>query len=216
MIARAAHEIGLDDITMREVAERLGVSVPGLYHHVDGKDDLLRMAAEYSAGLIELPKDRGQHWAVWLLEWGFYNHDAFMAQPELLKQFIEGAISIDRTATGLESALSILVRAGFSPTEARLAYAAVSEYAVGAAVMGLREQRATEQGKPTIAEIHRVLAQSDAAEYPQLRALVTDGAANLRDGFEEGLMFLLRGICEERGESWSMIRPKIRRAMKKA
>ena len=31
------------------------MSVPGLYHHVGGKDDLLRLTAEYSAAHLELP-----------------------------------------------------------------------------------------------------------------------------------------------------------------
>jgi len=118
MIAEAAHDIGLTGLTMKAVADRLGVSVPGLYHHIDGKEDLLRLTAEYSAARIELPKDRGQHWAVWLYEWAHYNRDAFMAQPELLKQFIEGAIGADRTAATYEVVLSTLVREGFSIREA--------------------------------------------------------------------------------------------------
>jgi AcrR family transcriptional regulator len=41
MIADAAAEIGLENLTMKAVAERLGVSVTGLYHHVAGRDDLM-------------------------------------------------------------------------------------------------------------------------------------------------------------------------------
>ena len=37
MIADAALEIGLEDVTMKAVAERLGMSVTGLYHHVAGR-----------------------------------------------------------------------------------------------------------------------------------------------------------------------------------
>src|SRR5690606_10443387 len=42
MIAEAAHELGLDGLTLRSVADHLGVSIAALYHHVSGKDDLLR------------------------------------------------------------------------------------------------------------------------------------------------------------------------------
>ena len=41
-IADAVLVIGFDDVTMRRVADHLGVSVPGLYHYVKGRDDLLR------------------------------------------------------------------------------------------------------------------------------------------------------------------------------
>src|SRR5262245_13502271 len=94
-IAEAANEIGLSQLTLRAVAERLGVSVASLYHHVDGKDDLLRLAAEYTAARTPIPQAHGQHWAVWLLEWAFYNRDAFAAEPALLEQYLDGAISAE-------------------------------------------------------------------------------------------------------------------------
>src|SRR5690606_37828697 len=76
-IARAVTEIGLDEVTVKRVADHLGVSVPGLYHHVRGRDDLLRLAAEHSLARLRLPEDRGQHWAVWLREWARYARAAF-------------------------------------------------------------------------------------------------------------------------------------------
>jgi AcrR family transcriptional regulator len=210
MIAEAAHEIGLTGLTMKAVADRLGVSVPGLYHHIDGKEDLLRLTAEYSAARIELPTDRGQHWAVWLYEWAHYNRNAFMAQPELLKQFIEGAIGADRTAATYEVVLGRLVREGFSIREAALAYSTVSEYAVGAAVAAIREQRATDEGRPVLAELHRVLAQSQPDEFPHLRAMVAEMTTTPgRDGFHEGLLSILRGVVEERRERWSTVSAKL-------
>ena len=69
MIAEAAHELGLDGLTLRAVADHLDVSIAALYHHVSGKDDLMRLAAEYSAANVPIPQDVGQHWAVWLQEW---------------------------------------------------------------------------------------------------------------------------------------------------
>src|SRR4051794_5335215 len=57
LIAEAAHDIGLDEVTMRAVAERLGVGIASLYHHVDGRDDLLRLAAEHGAARARQPQD---------------------------------------------------------------------------------------------------------------------------------------------------------------
>src|SRR5690348_8135749 len=68
-IARASAELDLDQVSMRSVADRLGVSVPSLYHYVRGRDDLLRMAAEQSAARLSVPEDSGQHWSVWLYQW---------------------------------------------------------------------------------------------------------------------------------------------------
>ena len=89
MIAEAAHQVGLDGLTLRAVADRLGVSIAALYHHVSGKDELMRLAAEYSAAKVPLPRDTGQHWAVWLVEWAEYNRDAFVAEWGVGKSWYE-------------------------------------------------------------------------------------------------------------------------------
>ena len=47
----AVIELGFADVTMKSAAEHLGVSVPGLYHYVNGKDDLIRVAADYQLAL---------------------------------------------------------------------------------------------------------------------------------------------------------------------
>jgi AcrR family transcriptional regulator len=216
MIAHAAHEIGLRDLTMKAVADRLGVSVPGLYHHVAGKSDLMRLAAEYSASRTELPKDRGQHWAIWLYEWAHYNRDAFTTQPELLTQFIEGAIGAERMAATYEAVLTRLAAEGFTIPEAQAAYATVSEFAVGAAVAAIRERRTAAEGRPAAAELHRVLAQSDPDSFPHVRQMLAHNTTRTVDRFQEGLLLILRAICEDRGESWPSVRARLRRRARAA
>ena len=126
MIAEAANEIGLDGLTLRAVADHLDVTIAALYHHVSGKDDLMRVAAEYSAATVPIPQDTGQHWAVWLHEWAAYNHDVFLAQPALLAQYLEGAIPMETIAVNVDRILGRLVREGFTVLEANAAYEVVS------------------------------------------------------------------------------------------
>ena len=114
MIAEAAHELGLDGLTLRAVADHLDVSIAALYHHVSGKDDLMRLAAEYAAAAVPIPTDTGQHWAVWLQEWASYNHDIFLTRPALLAQYLDGAISMESIATNVDRILGVLVRQGFT------------------------------------------------------------------------------------------------------
>jgi AcrR family transcriptional regulator len=211
-IVEAAHAIGFDNLTMKSVAEHLGVSVPGLYHYVRSKDDLLRLAAEFSAGRIDLPTDRGQHWAVWLYEWAFYNRDAFIAQPGLLKQWMDGAIGADRTGETLDTAFATLVAQGFTIREARRVYSLVSQYAVGAAVAAIREREVDSDGRPTLAEFTRVLAQHAPDDLPHLRAMVADAPIDAGSGFAAGLRTLLRGVAADRGEAWGPVEAELRGA----
>ena len=122
MIAEAANEIGVENLTLKDVADHLGVSVAALYHHVSSKDELLRLAAEESTRAIALPVDRGQSWTQWLLEWATYNRAVFTAQPGLLGQYLEGAISAEAIAEKVDAMLGLMVRQGFTIAEAQAAH----------------------------------------------------------------------------------------------
>lgn len=204
MIAQAAHEVGLDHVTMKAVADQLGVSVPGLYHHVEGRDDLMRLAAEYSAAQIPVPIDQGQHWTAWLLEWARYSHDAFVSQPQLLNQFVQGSIGVERMVTHVDAVVGLLMRSGFTAPEALDAYMVVSECAVGAAVSEIREAEAARSGRPVIAEYHRALAQRAPDELPHLRQLVA-AVPSARADFTDRIRTVLVGIAVRRGEAWESI-----------
>jgi len=138
---------GWPDLTLRAVADKLGVSITGLYHHIADKDDLMRLAAEYSSTRVPLPEDRGQHWALWLLEWAAYSREAFVAEPGLLGQYLEGAISAEAIADKIDAMLGLMVRQGFSVSEAQAAFDLVNSTALGSAVQAIREERAARAGR---------------------------------------------------------------------
>lgn len=204
-IAEAAHELGLDGLTLRDVADHLGVSIAALYHHVSGKDDLMRLAAEYSAARVPLPEDRGQHWAVWLYEWAVYNLDAFVTQPGLLAQFLEGAVSAEAIAGNVETILRVLVRQGFSPLAANEAYELVTSCALGTAVATIRERQAEADGRPTAEVFRRLVAERDPEELAHLRRLLDEVAAAGRAPFHTRIGTVLCGIAYRHGEEWEPI-----------
>jgi AcrR family transcriptional regulator len=207
-IAEAAHEVtrdaGLEGLTLKAVADRLGVTVAALYHHVAGKDDVLRLAADHAASRVRLPEDRGQHWALWLLEWAAYAREVFASEPALLGQYLDSDISVERIAVNTDLALGLLVRQGFSPTDARAAFELVSSCGLGTAINTIREERARRSGRPSIGQFEEVLAEHRDDELPALRAMVHEteqpGAA-----FWSGIVTVLVGIAVRRGEDWQPI-----------
>lgn len=205
MIAEAAHRVGLTDLTVRAVAEELDVSVASLYHHIDSKADLLRLAAEHAASRIRVPRDEGQHWARWLQEWGHYNHDAFLTEPELLAQYLGGAISAEVIAENTDAIIGNLVRQGFAPREAIESYHLVTSCAIGAAVSALRERELVDAGHPSVEEHRRVLASLGDDELPHLRALVADEDVRPRLSFDEEVATVIAGIAVRRGDRWRSV-----------
>lgn len=205
MIAEAAHDLGLDGLTLRAVADHLGVSIAALYHHVSSKDDLMRAAAEYSASRVPLPEDRGQHWAVWLVEWATYSRKAFLAQPGLLSQYLEGAVSAESIAENIDTILGHLVGQGFTILEADAAYGLVTSCALGSAVNVIREKEAEAAGRSMLASHEAVLAAHAPDELTHLRLLIAEARAHGRRSFEEQLATVIRGIAADRGMEWAPI-----------
>ena len=204
MIAEVAVDIGLEKVTLKAVADRLGVSIPALYKHVAGREDLMALSAGLAAGEIPVPEERGQHWAVWLLEWAVYNRDVFLGRPGLLVQYLEGApFSSEAITSNIDLVLGHLVRAGFEVHEANAAFEAVVACALGVAVGTIR-------GATSARRDHRLEAvEMGGRPLPYFRALQSSGADAHDRGFQHRIVLVIRGVAATHGRRW----PPIARAL---
>jgi AcrR family transcriptional regulator len=201
MVIDAAREIGLESLTMQSVADRLGVSVAGLYHYVDGRADLLRLVAQQSAERRRVPSYQGQHWAVWLVEWFEHSRRWMIEDPGMLKQLLDSGMDVERMVDTLELALDGLVRSGFGPGEALEAYRAVNEAAVGSAASAISERAAASVGAGDA--YGTVMEQRGADELPVVRAALA--AAEPAPPLGRSLLWILRGLAAERRERWASV-----------
>jgi AcrR family transcriptional regulator len=205
MIAEAAHEIGLEGLTLRAVADRLGVSIAALYHHVSGKEDLLRLAAEEWTRTVPLPVNEGQHWAQWLCDWAHYNHDIFAAQPGLLEQYMGGAVGLDAVVHNLDRILDVLVREGFEVGDANAAYSLVSSCAIGAVVGEHWEEAAGEEDGDFATAFRRVVADSPRGQLTRVRQLAKAKRMSRRASLDRRIDIVLKGIAAEYCLPWEPV-----------
>ena len=121
-IEHAVQEIGGNqaDLSMKEVADFLGVNVTTLYRHIGGIDGLRRIRASLSRNdLKALPSAEGHTWQSWLRVVSEYYRSALIQHPDLL-DFVQAALDPDFET--LEQEASILVAFGFEPRAALLAH----------------------------------------------------------------------------------------------
>ena len=194
-IAVAASEIGLSDLTMRSVAERLGVSVTTLYYHVRDLDDLKKLVAQRSAERHEVPVAAEQHWAEWLAEWAEHSRAAFAAEPGLLEHFLNGTLALGNIKSNLEAIVAFLERQGFSPADALAAHALVSSCAIGTAVSEIRSANLDNGDEGQQARLREM------GRSRRLKPLTKEqGRPGGLPTFRQQLCTILIGVAARRGE----------------
>lgn len=111
-----ADETGLDAVSLRRVADRLGVTPMALYRHVASKDDLLDEMADRLYGELDLPT-AGEPWWDALAGLARSTRDVLLARPWSVSLFARPLAGPHGRA--LDEALrGALVGAGFSAHEA--------------------------------------------------------------------------------------------------
>jgi len=201
-IARVAlallEEVGLDGLTVRRLAERLGVQNPALYRHFRNKQDLLDamarvMVVDAFSGIG--PPATGEYWADWLRDVATRFHRTLLAHRDGARVIGLADLSGSDLLTTQEMALRVLTAAGFDLRAALVSVVAIFDYALGAAF--------EDQTDPT----HTTLRSDDAARNGSLDttrspmmgaaldAISTSGEGGPTLGFKGGLDLILAGMA---------------------
>ncbi|ODR26063.1 TetR family transcriptional regulator [Mycolicibacterium porcinum] len=199
-IVAAVREIGSENVTMRRVAEHLGVSLPGLYHHVKNQDDLLRLVTESALVNSPPPRYTGQHWATWMRSYASYIRTVLASEPALVEKFVTGVVRDEMEMSCNGDAVEALAEHGLAPDDAMAVWAAVSAMAIGSVTEAHREHLHAESGQPWLARIFKLLAKRPATDYPTLRAVAQSGYDPFgEDSFQQRMTMLLNGIAVQYG-----------------
>ena len=180
---------GLEALTMRRLAEELGVTAMSLYSYVHTKEEIVDGVYALALTQIESGVDRATSWEDQLATAVRRVHGVFRDHPGLLELFFARSVpsaGIDRVR---EELLGILRRAGFTPRDALLAHGSCISYAMGFAVA----ERAR-RGGPSPEQYIQVDS-LPAGEYPYLTEAAADYGSHLSgDAFEYGLAHLIAGL----------------------
>ena len=190
---RALNDVGLDGLTMRVLAEELGVRAPTLYWHFKNKRELLDamadlLAAETAEGL-EAPR-RDETWQDWIVALAVRNRRTLLRYRDGAR-VAAGAYSSNPAVTRtIELILRTLQDAGFDLAAAARSFPVILHYTIGFTIEEQARSGAAYEENP-YAEGLRL----DADRYP-LTASVADSLydADTDTNFEYGLRLILAGM----------------------
>jgi TetR/AcrR family tetracycline transcriptional repressor len=190
---------GLDSVSFRRIAARLGVSGPTLYWHVQNKRELMDLMAEElvrRAGRVSAEPAHGQPWWEWLRAHGHHMFRALIATRDAPRVLAGNRPSRD-SFPEIERTLGVLVNAGLTPGQAQMTLFTLGAYVIGSATEWQAEaERNSAQPlpDPDDAELNARRAEV-LAEQPLLLAAMNDLRRRPHEAtFEHGLDLLVLGL----------------------
>jgi TetR/AcrR family tetracycline transcriptional repressor len=192
-------EGGLDAVSFRRIAGRLGVSAPTLYWHIDSKRQLMDLMAEElvrRTGRSYAGPAPGQAWWEWLREDARRMFDALIATRDAPRVLAGNRPSPDSFA-GIERVLGVLVDAGMTPGQAQQTLFAIGAYVLGSATEWQAEaERQAVQPLPDPATEELSARRADAlADQPTMLAALTELLHRPdSSAFEYGLDLIVDGL----------------------
>jgi AcrR family transcriptional regulator len=191
-------EAGVDGLTMRRLADRLGVTVASLYRHVRDKDELLVLLADEISGRVPLVA-AGVPWQQALRGMAFGYRRVLLAHRDAARLLASTPPAGPQRLRHIEALLRVLLAAGFGGRDA--AWAAyhfnnfVTESVADEGRLAAAAEAAGTSRSELLAQVRAQLRALPAAEFPSLVRVAdhvaTDDAAGL---FEVGLRLWLRGL----------------------
>lgn len=183
-------EAGLEGVTLRKLAARLGVQAPTLYWHLRNKADLVTALSEaiLEAEFPEVdPPGPGERWQDWLATLAGRLRRAMLAHPDGAR--VVSAAQLSTTMAGIsERAMRSLVEQGVPLREARLTVLAVERFTIGHVL----EEQAP---RPTEEEVADIDLAAMAEQYPTMltaiREYFQDGRT-VDDLFRDTLKIIIR------------------------
>ena len=202
-LAVIAHD-GVQALTMRSLAARLGVVPGALYHHLRNKQQLQDLLLDGVLAEVDFHTDPSQAWTQQLKTLAHRLRQVLEAHP--------GVAAILKTRDPLgphslalaEALLAPLQAAGFADRQAGLAFSLLVDYTVGFAVSAtptaVNEQRVRDPAIRT--QLHQFFRSLPPDRFPALVALGQHVWLDNRDQrFTAGLQALVDGLEHARNST---------------
>lgn len=218
-VVRAALELleeeGLDGISMRAVAARLGVKAASLYRHVRDKEELLTLMSDELAA--EIPYQlQSTDWRAAMKELAHRYRRALLQHRDAARLMAATPPSGPRRLKHVEVVLQVLLSAGLGEADAaRAAYHAnnlVTEFVSDEARMAATARAMGTTRKKLMAMGQKMFRSLPPSEFPALTRL----AGHLMEDdpealFDYGLELLLDGLERRRAKATTRPSPAARR-----
>jgi AcrR family transcriptional regulator len=176
---------GIGSLSMRKLAQELGVEAMSLYHHVANKDDILDGLVDVVFSEIDLPSGE-EGWRAAMRQRAISAREALRRHPWatglMESRPTPGAANLRHH----DAVLGVLRGAGFPVELAAHAYSLLDSYIYGFALQEASLPFHTPEEAAQVAQA--IMAEFPASEYPHLTEIAVDHV--LQPGYDYGNEYL--------------------------
>ncbi|MEO1353565.1 MAG: TetR/AcrR family transcriptional regulator C-terminal domain-containing protein [Cyanobacteria bacterium J06635_15] len=190
---RLADEGGIESLSMRKLAQALGVKAMSLYNHVANKDDLLDGMVDIVVSEFEVP-DLDLDWKTAMRQRATSAHEALLRHPWATLALVSRVNVGPAMLRYIDATLGCLRKAGFSFEMADHAWNAIDSHIYGFTLQALNFPFEPEEYSDVATDY---VSQIPADQYPYLNQLTHHVIAGHYDGlhdFKFGLELILNGL----------------------
>jgi AcrR family transcriptional regulator len=130
---------GLDAVSMRVLADRLGCTPRALYRHVSDKEEVLELLADRALADLPIPA-ADEAWQTAFLEFFSAMYELLVPSPAVTTIVAQQAVAGPQFRTHADHLVRRLLAAGFAPDTAVEAVVALAQFTLGAALPGTSQR----------------------------------------------------------------------------
>jgi Tetracyclin repressor-like, C-terminal domain/Bacterial regulatory proteins, tetR family len=190
---RLADVGGIESLSMRKLAQELGVQAMSLYNYVENKDDLLDGIVDLVVGEIEVP-DLALEWKTAMRRRAYSAHEVLLRHPWATMPIVSRINVGPATLRYIDATLGCLCKAGFSFEIVDRAWNAIDSHIYGFTLQELNFPVAEVEYVKTAKEY---IPNIPAEKYPYMNRLthhLIDGHYDGIADFGFGLELILNGL----------------------
>src|SRR6185312_3031068 len=151
-IARAALEIadseGIDAVSMRKVAQRLGAGTMTLYHYVRNKGELIALMSDAVMAEVVVPEgELAADWRTGLTQIANRSHDAFSAHHWVFQKMGDDGVPGPNGMRHFEQSLQAVASLGLDREQTFEVIGQVDDYVFGSSLREVQEPAAHQPGR---------------------------------------------------------------------
>jgi len=180
-----ADQDGVRSLSMRKLAQQLGVEAMSLYHHVANKDAILDAIVDVVFSEIDLPSGEAD-WKAAMRQRAISAREALLRHPWATGLMESRSTPGPATLRHHDAVLGILRTAGFSVELAAHAFSVLDSYIYGFALQEANLPFQTTEELAAVADT--ILGHLPADEYPHLTEITVEHV--LQPGYDYGNEYL--------------------------